>query len=326
MNTLELIKEKILNGVTMKAVQIHTYGGPEVLSYDDVHRPRPGKGEILVRVCAAGVNPIDWKVRQGYFKNMVNYKLPLILGWDFSGVVHADGYMDSRFKIGDKVYGRADITRNGTYAEYLVVRESEIAFKPKSINHIHAAAIPIAGLTAWQSLFDIAALSAGQKVLIHAAAGGVGSFAVQLAKWNHAYVIGTASNLNKDFVLALGADEVIDYQATRFEDVVSDVDVVLDTVGGDTQKRSWKVLRKNGILVSIVSSPAVEDAVEYGMRRAYVRGQANPAQLHELAKLVDEGKIRPVVEIVLPLSEARRAHQLIEAGHVRGKIVLLIEK
>jgi NADPH:quinone reductase-like Zn-dependent oxidoreductase len=227
-------------------------------------------------------------------------------------------------KAGDEVYSRPDIARDGAYAEYIVVRESEVALKPKSIDHIHAAAIPLAALTAWQSLLDAAGLGAGQTVLIHAAAGGVGSFAVQLAKWKGAHVIGTASKHNQDFVRNLGADQTIDYQTTRFEDVAHDVDVVFDTIGGDTQERSWKVLKKGGILVSIIGPPSAEEAAAHGVRQASVFVQPSATQLTELANLVDSGKLKPVVETVLPLSEARRAHELSQTGHMRGKIVLRV--
>jgi NADPH:quinone reductase-like Zn-dependent oxidoreductase len=309
---------------TMKAVRIHTYGGPEVLKYEESPRPKPGAGEVLIQVQAAGVNPVDWKIREGYLKEYLPHSLPLILGWDVAGVVEAAGPGVARLKKGDEVYSRPDLSRNGAYAEYLVVRESEVALKPKAIDHIHAAAIPLAALTAWQSLFDSAGLSAGQKVLIHAAAGGVGSFAVQLAKWKGAQVIGTASGRNREFLHELGADEAIDYQSTRFEDVVHDVDVVFDTIGGETQKHSWKVLKKGGILVSIIDLPSPEEATAHGVRQAFVFVQPNAAQLDEIAKLVDSGKLRPIVETVLPLSEARRAHELSQAGHTRGKIVLRI--
>ena len=309
---------------TMKSVRIHTYGGPEVLVYEDAPRPTPGTGEVLIRVHAAGVNPVDWKVREGYVKQWINHSLPLIPGWDVSGVVEAAGAGAGRLKKGNEVYSRPDISRDGAYAQYIVVQESEVAIKPKSLDHIHAAAIPLAALTAWQALFDAAGLGAGQKVLIHAAAGGVGSFAVQLAKWKGAHVIGTASKRNHDFLRTLGADETIDYTATRFEDAVRNVDVVLDTMGGDTQKRSWKVLRKGGILVSILAAPPPEEAAAHGVRQAYTFVQPNAAQLVEIAKLADSGKLRPVVETVLPLSEARRAQELSQAGHVRGKIVLRV--
>jgi len=309
---------------TMKAARIHTYGGPEVLKYEEAPLPKPGPGEALVRVHAAGVNPVDWKIREGYFKGRVNHSLPLILGWDLSGVVEATGSGVEGLKGDDEVYSRPDIARDGAYAEYIVVRETEVALKPKSIAHVPAAAIPLAALTAWQSLFDSARLSAGQKVLIHAAAGGVGSFAVQLAKWKGAYVIGTASSRNQDFVRKLRADETLDYQTTRLEDVVHDVDVVFDTIGGDTQKRSWKVLKKGGILVSIVGPPSAEEAAAHGVRQASVFVQPSATQLTELTKLVESGKLRPVVETVLPLSEARHAHELSQTGHTRGKIVLRV--
>lgn len=306
----------------MKAVRIHRYGGPEVLKYEEAPRPRLRSGQILVRVHAAGVNPVDWKIREGHLKRSL--RLPLIPGWDFSGVVESTTPRITRFKRGDEVYGRPDISRNGAYAEYIAVRESEVALKPKSIDHIHAAAIPLAALTAWQSLFDAAQLKSGQSVLIHGAAGGVGSFAVQLAKWKGAHVIGTASQRNLEFLRELGAEETIDYQTARFEDVVRDVDVVLDTIGGDTQKRSWNILKKRGMLISIVSPPSPEEAVAHGVLQASVFVQPNLEQLTEIANLVDSGKLRSVVETVLPLSEARRAHQLSQTGHARGKIVLRV--
>jgi NADPH:quinone reductase-like Zn-dependent oxidoreductase len=197
---------------TMKAVCIYSYGGPEVLAYKDVPCPHPSDGEVLVRVHAAGINPVDWKIREGHLKGMLNHTFPLILGWDVSGVVESVGRAGiSRLKVGDEVFSRPDILRDGAYSEYVVIREAEVAIKPKTIDHIHAAAIPLAGLTAWQSLFEAGGLSSGQKVLIHAAAGGVGSFAVQLAKLTGAYVIGTASGKNHDYVRKLGADQVIDY-------------------------------------------------------------------------------------------------------------------
>jgi NADPH:quinone reductase-like Zn-dependent oxidoreductase len=308
----------------MKAVRIHNYGGPEVLKFEDAPRPQPGPGELLVRIHAAAVNPVDWKVRAGYLKERIQYPLPLIPGWDFSGVIEATGPGVTRLKKGDEVYARPDIARNGAYAEYIVAKESEVALKPKSVDHVQAAAIPLAALTAWQALFDTSDLSTGQKVLIHGAAGGVGSFAVQLAKWKGAHVIGTASGRNQSFLRDLGVDEPIDYEKTRFEDVVHDVDVVLDTIGGDTQKRSWKVLKKGGILVSIVSPPSAEEAAKHGVRSGYVFVQPNASQLAEIAKLVDSGKLKPVVEAVLPLAEARRAQEMNETGHTRGKIVLKV--
>lgn len=308
----------------MKAVRIHNYGGPDGLKYEEAPRPEPGPGEVLIRVHAAGVNPVDWKIREGYLKAMLHHSLPLIPGWDVSGVVEATGPGVARLKPGDEVYSRPDLARDGAYAEFMVVREAEVALKPKTVDHIHAAAIPLAALTAWQSLFDAAGLGAGQKVLIHAAAGGVGSFAVQLAKWKEAHVIGTASKDNHEFLRDLGADEVIDYRTTRFEDVVREADVVFDTMGGDTQKRSWGVLKKGGILVCILGQPSAAEAAAHGVRQASVFVQPDAGQLDELAKLVDSGKLGAVVETVLPLSEARRAQELSQTGHTRGKIVLRV--
>jgi NADPH:quinone reductase-like Zn-dependent oxidoreductase len=309
---------------TMKAVRIHKYGGPECLVYEEVVRPQPGSGEVLVRVEAAAVNPVDWKVREGYLKEMLYHSLPLILGWDVSGVVEAVDPGVTHFKVGDEVFSRPDLERDGAYAEYVVIRETEVALKPESIDHIHAAAIPLAGLTAWKSIIDAARVAPGQRVLIHGAAGGVGSFAVQLAKWRGAHVIATASAHNHDYLRELGADEVVDYRAVRFEEVTGKVDVVFDTIGGETQQRSWQVLKKGGILVSIVDPPPVELAGIHGVRQAFVFIQPDASALAELARLVDTGKLQSRVETVLPLSEARRAQELSQGGHVRGKIVLKV--
>jgi len=310
---------------TMKAVRIHTYGSPDVLIHEDVPRPLPKTGEVLVRIEAAAVNPVDWKIREGYLREMLPHSLPLILGWDMSGVIEETGPGATSFRVGDEVFSRPDLLRDGTYAEYVVIREQEVAIKPKSVDHLHAAAVPLAGLTAWKSLIESAELSAGQKVLIHAAAGGVGGYAVQLAKWRGAHVIGTASADNHDYLRNLGADEVIDYRSERFEDVAGDIDVVFDTIGGDTQKRSWQVLKKGGILVSVITPPPADKAAAHGVRQAFVFIRPDAAVLAELAKLIDAGKLRPYVEKVLPLADARRAQELSQAGHVRGKIVLKVK-
>ncbi len=272
---------------TMKAVRIHQYGGPGVLQYEDAPRPEPSAGEVLIRVHAAGVNPIDWKIREGHMQKRLHYTLPFIPGWDVSGVVESSGPGATRFKKGDAVYSRPDVARDGAYAEFIVVKESEVAAKPKSIDHIQAAAIPLAALTAWQALFDVAGLQSGQKVLIHAASGGVGGFGVQLAKWKGAYVIGTASQANLDYVRSLGADEVIDYRAQRFEEIVRDVDVVFDTQGGETQERSWNVLKKGGAMVSLVQPPSQEEAKRRGVRGALQMTQPNEGELTQIAQLID---------------------------------------
>jgi NADPH:quinone reductase-like Zn-dependent oxidoreductase len=309
---------------TMKAIRIHEYGGPEVLKYEDAPRPQPAAGEVLIRVHAAGVNPVDRGVRSGFFKERLKYTLPMIPGWDVSGVVEAVGPGVSRLKVGDAVYSRPDISRDGSYAEYMVVKESEVALKPKSIDHVTAAAVPLAALTAWQALFDAAKLSAGQTILIHGAAGGVGCFAVQFAKLKGAHVIGTASQRNHEFLRSLGADEVIDYNTTKFEDVVHDADAVLDTITGDTADRSYQVLKKGGIYVSILAPPSQEKAAAHGVRCAHTFVQPNVAQLDEIAKLIDSGKFKVVIEKVFPLAEAAAAQDLNSTRHTRGKIVLRV--
>jgi NADPH:quinone reductase-like Zn-dependent oxidoreductase len=309
---------------TMKAVRIHKYGGPEVLTYEDAPRPQPAPGEVLIRVHAASVNPVDRAIRDGYFKERIPYKLPFVPGWDVAGVVEAVGSGVSRLKPGDEVYGRTDLSREGSYAEYMVARESEIALKPKSIDFVTAAAIPLAALTAWQALFDNGQLAAGQTILIHGAAGGVGHFAVQLAKIKGARVVATASQRNHEFLRSLGADKVIDYNTTRFEDVVHDVDMVLDTITGDTADRSYQVIKKGGIYVSILGTPSQEKAAARGVRTGHTFVQANVAQLDEIAKLVDSGKLRASIEKVFPLSEAGAAHDLNATKHTRGKIVLRV--
>src|SRR6266481_8812736 len=310
---------------TMKAIRIHNYGGPEVLNYEDAPRPQPQAGEVLVRVHAAGVNPIDWKVREGDMKDFWPHKFPLILGWDLSGVVEEVGPRVSQFKRGDEVYSLPDPTRNGAYADYIVVRESEISLKPNSLHHIRAAAVPLAALTAWQSLFDTAQLQPGQRVLIHAGSGGVGHLAVQLAKWKGAHVFATASSKNQELLRRLRVDDAIDYTKQKFEDFARDVDVVLDTIGGETQERSWSVLKRGGNLVSLVQPPSEKKAEELGVHAAFVAGHSSGAQLAEIAKLIDSGKLAPVIDRILPLSEVRRAHELSQSGHTRGKIVLRVK-
>ena len=227
---------------TMKAVRIHSFGGPDVLRLEEVPKPEPKSDQLLVRVYAAGVNPVDWKIREG---RLGKIPLPAIVGSDFSGEVEALGAETKDFHVGEAVFGVVG-EGSGSYAEYAVAPTSQVTEKPPGLSHFEAAAMPIASLTAWQALFDTADLKFGQKVLIHAAAGGVGHFAVQFAKWKEAYVIGTASAQHAEFVRQLGADEVIDYRRMRFDEVVQDVDVVFDTIGGDTQERSWKVLKQAG--------------------------------------------------------------------------------
>ncbi len=308
----------------MKAVRIHGYGGSDVLTYEDAPRPTPAEGEVLVRVACSSVNPFDCALRAGYLASYFNHTLPLIPGTDVSGTIEEVGRGVTSFKPGDKVYGRAGVTRDGSYADFVALPASDIAHKPESLDHIHSAALPHVTLTAWQGLFEMAGLKKGQTVLIHAAAGGVGHIAVQLAKWRGAKVIGTASR-NIDFLQELGVDQVVDYATTPFEDVVHDADVVLDTIGGDTQQRSWGVLKRGGMLVSTVQPPSEELAASHGVRQGMI-ATTPPINmvLTELAKLVDTGAIKPHVSATVPLQEIQRAHTMLEGKHTRGKVVLQV--
>ena len=309
---------------SMKAVRIHAYGGINVLTHEDAPRPKPGDGEVLIRVFATTVNPFDCAVRAGYMSAYFNYTFPLILGTDASGIIEEVGPGVTTFKRGDSVYARGGVARDGTYAEYAVIPASDVAAKPRSLDYVHAAAIPHITLTAWQALIELANLTHGQTVLIHGAAGGVGHIAAQIAKWRGAKVIGTAS-ANLDFLRELNVDQAIDYSTTPFENVVGHVDVVLDTIGGDTQQRSWKVLKPGGILVSTAQAPSQETATAYGVRQAMVFSTPPIGKvLTEVATLVDSGQIKPHISTVLPLEEVAKAHNMIESKHTCGKIVLQV--
>jgi NADPH:quinone reductase-like Zn-dependent oxidoreductase len=306
---------------TMKAIRIHSYGGPEVLTYEDIPRPAAGPNEVLVRVQAASINPIDWKVRAGYLKEHVPLRFPITLGSDFSGTVDSVGPGVVAFKSGDEVYAMTNPGRDGTYAEFVVVEAALLAPKPRRHDHIHAAAIPLAGLTAWHGLFEFGGLKSGQKVLIHGAAGGVGCFAVQLARRAGAIVAGTASTRNQSLLKELGVDQAIDYSTGPFEKAVSEVDLVFDTVGGETLKRSWSVLKKGGILASTVEDPKAPTPDRIGK---FIANRPDVQGLKELAKAADSGAMHAIVETVLPISECRKGHVMSASGHVRGKIVVKI--
>ncbi|MFI5139376.1 MAG: NADP-dependent oxidoreductase [Sphingobacteriales bacterium] len=308
----------------MKAVLIYKYGGPEELKYEEnVAEPAINPDDVLVKVFATSINPVDWKVREGHAKGLTRV-FPVILGWDVSGVITKTGDQVKNYKVGDEVFARPDVSRNGTYAEFVAVRANEIYFKPKTIDHIQSAAVPLAGLTAWQGLFDHGKLQAGQKILIHGAAGGVGTLAVQLAKWKGAYVIGTASEKNRAFLTELGADEVIDYHKENFEEKLKDIDVVFDTIGGETQIKSLQVLKPGGVLVSIVGIRDEAALKAKGIQGVQYMAQSVPENLKQLAELIDAGKLKPVIAEILPLKEIVKAHQLSEGGHTRGKIVLRV--
>lgn len=309
---------------TMKAVTIHQYGGPEVLKYEDIPRPEPKDHELLIRVIAAGVNPVDGLIRSGIFDKQGKRAFPIILGGDVAGVVEKVGSKITQFKAGDPVFAHVSLDNSGGYAQYAVVTQREAALKPKSLTYLEAAAVPIVATTAWQALVDAGKLSAGQTVLIHGGSGGVGSFAIQIAKARGAKVIATASTANQDFLKQLGADVAIDYKKQKFEDVAKDVDVVLDSIGGDTLARSYGVVKKGGVIVSLVARPNDSELQKHGIRGAALDVEPKSEELAEIAKLIDDGKIKVIVSQIFPLSEAVKAQEQVATGHTRGKIVLKI--
>jgi NADPH:quinone reductase-like Zn-dependent oxidoreductase len=301
----------------MKAIRMHVRGGPEKLVYEEIPTPTPSSGEVLVRVCACGVSPneLSWSSTE---------HLPVVLGHEISGVVEQVTPEVTEIKPGDSVYALTDFQRDGGAAEYVVIRGENVAFKPSSLNYIQAAAVPLSALTAWQALFDHAGLSKGQRVLIHGAAGGVGTFAVQLAKWKGAEIIATASVRNVDFLHHLGAEKVIDYTKSRFEDEVHDVDVVLDLVGDNTLDRSFTVLKDEGVVVTAVAPIPEGKAAPRGIKELFFVVSPSRSQLTEIAHLIDEGHVRPIVEATFPLEHAKEAFARGLSHHVRGKLVLYI--
>jgi len=307
----------------MRAVQIAQFGGPDVLRVERVARPVPSAGELLVRVHAASVNPVDALARAGHAGDITATRVPYVPGFDVSGVVEEAGAGVKAFRRGDAVFAMLDLRRGGGYAEYAIVKESEAARKPEKLAHTAAAAIPLTALTAWQALFDTAKLASGQTVLIHAGAGGVGTMAIQLAKWRGAKVIATASAANHEYLRRLGADVVIDYRAEKFEELARDVDVVLDPIGGDTQRRSLGVLKEGGILVSLVGlGPAARAAKN--VRATSILVVPHGEQLTRIAELVRDGKLTATVSHTFKLEQAKAAHEQIATGRTRGKIVLQV--
>jgi NADPH:quinone reductase-like Zn-dependent oxidoreductase len=306
----------------MKAVVAHEYGAPEVLKFEEVTRPEPKENEALVRVIASAVNPADPLTLSGKYAREFGTHLPLIPGYDIAGVVEKIGANVTKLKVGEAVYGYP--TFGGGWAEYVTVQEWEVAAKPASLNFVEAAAVPMCALTAWQALVDVAKLQAGQTILIHGGSGGVGSFAVQIAKALGARVIATASTTNQDLLKQLGADEAVDYTKTRFEDVAKDVDAVLDPVGKETLARSYGAVKKGGIVISLVARPDPAEIKKRGIRGAGISVHPDADDLAEIAHLIDQGKIKPIVTQVLPLSEAIAAQRQAATHHTRGKVVLRI--
>ncbi|MFC9444548.1 MULTISPECIES: NADP-dependent oxidoreductase [Brevibacterium] len=308
---------------TMRAATQHSLGGPEVLEVVDLPRPQPRTNEVLVRVRAAGLNPTDWKHRAaGRFLGQP----PFVLGWDVSGVVEAVGVGVARFAVGDEVFGMLSYPYgHGSHAEYVAAPARVFAKKPAGLDHVEAAALPLVSLTAWQMLIDYAQLTPGQRVLIHAAAGGVGHVAVQIAKAHGAHVIGTASGKKHDLLRRLGADEMIDYRTEDFTETATDIDVVLDTLGGDTAMRSLRTLTPGGIAVSTVPvgpDDFTTEATRLGVRALRMLVDSSHADLTAIAGLVDAGRLRPEIAATFPLEEIAAAHRLGETGRTTGKIVI----
>jgi NADPH:quinone reductase-like Zn-dependent oxidoreductase len=305
----------------MKAVRIHHFGGPDVIALDDVPAPRPAADEVLIRVFAASVNPVDYKIREGKYPPVGPDKLPLVLGRNVCGAIEGFGANAREFASGQEVYAMLPPDHGG-YAEYAVAQEAHVALKPRKLDRVQAASVPLAALTAWQGLFDHGGLRTGQRVLIHGGAGGVGHFAVQFAKARGASVVTTVSGRDIDFVRGLGADLAIDYEAQRFEDAAGKVDMVFDLVGGQTQARSWSVLARGGILVSTLGQPKPQEPAQHHLRAAGYTAQPNGAELAEIARLIDGGKVNVVIDATFALADARQAQERQQRGHPRGKIVL----
>jgi NADPH:quinone reductase-like Zn-dependent oxidoreductase len=301
----------------MKAIRIHEYGGPDQLRFEDAPVPEAGSGQVLVRVHTTSVNPIDYKLASGAFRQFMPLDLPWIPGGDFSGIVEAIGPRVTGVKPGDALYGNNP--GGGVYAQFVAVQADIVEPKPGRLSHMDAASVPGAAQTAWQALFDHGQLQSGQTVLIHAAAGGVGTFAVQLAHWKGAKVLATASAANAGYLRSLGADEVIDYRTTPFEEVAKDVDLVLDLVGGETQTRSFTVLKPGGRLVATVQPPSEEEAAKHRVQAMMMSMQPSTERLARLGELLDAGTLRTLVTKTYPLARARDAWAEHLSGHARGK-------
>jgi NADPH:quinone reductase-like Zn-dependent oxidoreductase len=312
---------------TTKAVRIYSYGGWESVKFEEVLLPKLRTGEMLVRVVAAGVNPIDWKIRTGYLKEMMPLSLPFTLGGDFSGVVAALRPGVAKFKVGDEIYGHAPVFSgaSGSFAEAVIIRTTgSVAPKPCSVDHTEASALPLAGVSALQALTEHLCVSAGQKILIHGGAGGIGSMAIQLANHLGAHVATTVSASNIEYVKTLGARTVIDYQNQAFEDCVRGMDAVFDTVGGDTYERSYKVLKKGGRIVSMLRQPSLDMAKEFGVEAIAQYTQVTTKRLNTLAKLVDQRVLKVYIDETFSPDRAAEALLRVEHSPSRGKVVLRI--
>ncbi|CAM4490667.1 NADP-dependent oxidoreductase [Paenibacillus endophyticus] len=314
-------RDEYITTPMMKAIQVREYGGPEVLKLEEISRPRPLAGEVLVRIAYAAAIPLDWKIRKGWLQRVFVKTMPYTPGTSVSGIVEAAGEGVAGFQPGDRVFGNV----NGGYAEYGIAPAHDLVLMPSHLSFEDAATIKGGAESAWKALFSEGELEAGQTVLIHAAAGGVGQFAVQLAKWKGAAVIATASSRNLDFVKALGADEVIDYTATPFENVAKNVDLVVDSVGGDTEERSWPVIKQGGKLVALTQAPSAQQAEQYGIKAMFNTKFPTTEDLQTIAQFLADGMITAQIDSIYPLSEAAQAHEKSESRHGRGRIVLKVQ-
>ncbi|CDQ18731.1 NADP-dependent oxidoreductase [Halobacillus karajensis] len=311
----------------MKAVVIEQYGDKHQLKEKELDQPVPDENQVVVELHATSINPIDWKLREGYLKEMLDFDFPIILGWDAAGVIKEVGTAVEKFKVGDRVFARPETTRFGTYAEYTTVDEHLLAYLPENVSFEEAAAVPLAGLTAWQCLVDFAEIQEGDRVLVHAGSGGVGHYAIQIAKQKGAYVATTASGKNKEWVENLGVDRFINYKEEDFTEVLSDYDIVLDTLGGEIQEKSFKVLKEGGRLPSIVQPPEESLTEKYGVKADFIWLEPSGEKLSKLATMMQEGDLVSVVGHRFDLTEEglKEAHALSESHHAKGKIIIKIK-
>lgn len=318
---MKIMKEE----ATVKAIVINQYGSKDVLEEKEVDKPAIGDDQVLVENHATSINPIDWKLREGYLKQMLDFEFPIILGWDVAGTISEIGKNVSDYSVGDRVFARPETTNQGTYAEYVPVDAHLLAPMPDSMSYEEAAAIPLAGLTAWQCVVDFGEIKKGDKVLIHAGSGGVGSYAIQIAKSFGAYVATTASGKNEQFVRSLGADEFINYREQDFSELLSDYDLVVDMMGGKVQEDSFKVLKKGGKLVSIADQPPEKYSADFTTKSLWL--EPNGEQLKKLADLYEKGELKPVIGETFDLSEQglKDAHALSETHHAKGKIIIKVK-
>ena len=306
----------------MRAVQIYKYGGAETLELQQIDMPKINSDDILIEVHSAAVNPVDWKIREGYLQELIPYTFPFTLGWDVSGTIRELGKEVTGFDVGDEVFSRPNISRNGSYADYIAVKADEAIVKSTTLDFAQAAALPLAGITAWQCLIDAGKLTPGQRVLIHAGAGGVGHLAIQIAKAKGATVIATASTANQSLLKDLGADQAVDYTKGPLKEQIEPVDLLIDTIGGDVQTNSWPLIKKGGLLVAVTEQPNQDKAQEYGVKGEFVFIEPSSRILRELNTLVEAKQLMPLIEHRFPLEHIAKAHLQSQSGRTRGKIII----